>query len=125
MNNETFLKAKLVEVGWWHGHPYGGTDNAMAAMFVARNRFNAGWGDWASVIGQLAGDNVMPPLSDSDFRFLLQNVDSIFDGSMPDKLTEGALWFGDLSHGEIQEVANLAKQTKIPCAKIGPVSFFK
>ena len=122
--------AELALMAWRKGHEYGGTDSMLSFMFIARNRFNAGWGDWLKVIDGMYEDferQGYPNLADRDYRFILQNVDSVFDGSMPDKLTEGALYWAELPNDEklfLSEVKPLITNL-VPCAKVGEVSIYK
>jgi len=116
-------------MAWRKGSDYGATDTMMAFMFVARNRFNAGWGDWLSVIKGMyqLGDEGYPSLADTDFRSILQSVDFVQNGSQPDKLTEGALYWAELpaDDGIFSAEVKPLLTTVVPCAKVGQVSFFK
>jgi hypothetical protein len=73
-------------------------------MCAISNRVRNGWGTWLQVIDRIPAfmaENEIPPLEhppvwDATFIRLLQTVDGIFDGSVPDKV-KGAMYFADLS----------------------------
>jgi hypothetical protein len=118
MTGDTFVKAQLALL-CWRNAPAGRPILLMRALgFVVRNRVRAGWmgGSWLQVIandpvwsaytqrpGNPASGNgshalleEFPDLRDDIFQKLLWEVDRIYDGSLPDPMTEGALWWAEL-----------------------------
>ena len=109
---------------WREGHQYG-LNNMEAVLHVLRNRYRAGWADWLDLLKHNGHD--MPSLRDDDFRQLLQMVDLIFDGTSPDKMTEGALYYANLKEAgpEFIETISTKHEEHPRCAVVGPVYFFR
>lgn len=94
MNAEDGLKWELALMGWRAaGHI--SLSAALAAMFVARNRFMAGMndGDWLKVIRAIPVELTDPDTRNPTLRDILEIVDSVFDGTRMDNLTLGGLYF--------------------------------
>ena len=53
LRQDDFLKAKLVEVMWQWGKPYGGHLAACIVGSVLMNRVRAGWGNLMEVLDRL------------------------------------------------------------------------
>ena len=74
-------------------------------MHALANRVKLGWGSWLQVldgIPRFMAENELPPLEhpsiwDQNFVRMLQMVDGIFDGSVPDA-SNSALYWGDLNN---------------------------
>lgn len=97
MTSETYVRAQLATLAWREGYQDGGINNSLAVAFVIKNRVRAGWGDWLDLIQRHAiwssrnADELdttsHPDAREPNFQLLLQQIDGVFDGSMPDKLT--------------------------------------
>ena len=113
-----FIKAKLAAFAYAEAAHCGGFDSMLAVACVVRNRVRKGWfgGDWLKVIAN-AGDAaslMYPPeverppiledLTAPGFRRVLQEVDDIFLGMFKDTLTEGGLYYMNLTHAEQGQV---------------------
>src|ERR1051326_685181 len=111
MTNENFVKSILALLAYREERS-NGINGQLGVMFVVRNRVKAGWqgGDWLKVITghnqfssiSIVGDSqtvVYPQLGDPNFTKLLQYVDGVFDNTMTDSLTQGALYYADLNSG--------------------------
>lgn len=124
MTPENFIKAQLCLYAWNEGKAYG-IDVMEGILLVLRNRHRAGWGDWLQLLKFDTHD--LPDLHDHNFQLLLQKVDHIFDGTAPDKLTQGALYFGNLKETSDEFnrtiVQNMDDHPR--CAVIGPIYFFR
>ena len=106
LKQDDYIKGKLVELSWRFLRSYIGTGPVAGQMIMntIANRVRCGWGGWLQVIDRIPAymaENEMPPLEhplvwDATFIKLLQTVDGVFDGSIPD-LSCGALYWGDLS----------------------------
>lgn len=135
MNADTFIKGRLAQFAIEEGARHGGTNNMVAAAFVMRNRVNAGWygGEWMDVMlhaPERAGTRYTPwpiNLRDSSVRALLSRIDDIYDGSEEDRMTDGALFYGELHSvdNEWFKTNILKRREEHPLvASVGPVSFF-
>ena len=84
----------------------------LGVLFVVRNRAKAGWneGSWTKIIeahNQFSSISVVgnsqtvlfPDPRDPDFLAIMQLVDSVYDDTRPDNLTQGALYYADLNAG--------------------------
>ena len=106
LKQDDYIKGRLVEMGWRFCQSYigGGHIAGQMIMHTLANRARVGWGTWLRVIDtvpQFMAEAEMPPLVhppvfDPTFIRLLQTVDGVFDGSVPD-LSKGALYWGDLA----------------------------
>ena len=107
LTQDNYVKGKLVEMGWRFGQSYVGAAGHIAGQMIMHtlaNRVRCGWGSWLQVVDRVPSfmaENEMPPLThpslwDAAFVKLLQTVDGIFDGSVPDS-SKGALYWGDLA----------------------------
>jgi hypothetical protein len=88
---ENYIKARLVSFVIAEGYRYGGTDTMLAIAQVIKNRVEAGWGDWLTVIEtapQYAGTvhAPQPPIEPRDltFRKLLAEIDNVYYGTADD-----------------------------------------
>ena len=81
---DDFIKAKLVEVAWKRaGHI--SFPACAAVMFCVRNLLEKnGDQNWLRALGEVTDPR------DPEFQKLLELVDSVFDGSKPDNITNGA-----------------------------------
>jgi hypothetical protein len=135
MTAEQFIKAQLAALAHREGAHHGGIDNMLAVAFVMRNRRLAGWqgGDWMNIIScheQSAGtiyEKSAPDIRDLTFRTFLQQVDDIFSGFTPDKMTEGALFYAELNNVtpwfRANVLSNLEMHPRV--AQVGPVTLFR
>lgn len=139
---ENYIKAMLANYAYKEGARYGGIDNMLAVCHVIRNRMDNGWygGDWLAALdnapevaaNEPGEDEEMPTppinLRDVATRRFLDKVDYVFDGSAPDLMTDGALYYGDLKRPRrlwfVQNItANLDEHPHV--ATVGPVWFFR
>lgn len=94
----------------WREERSNGTNGMLGVMLVVRNRAKAGWnqGNWSKIIEAhnqfssmgVIGDSqtvAYPDPRDPQFLNTLQIVDSVYDESRPDVLTNGALYYADLN----------------------------
>lgn len=104
LKQDSFIQAKLVELGWRFSQSYGGGHLAgQLVMHTLANRFRVGWGTWLSVLDRVPlfmAEKELPPLVypniwEPVFVKLLHCVDGIYDGSTPD-LSKGALYWAQL-----------------------------
>jgi hypothetical protein len=114
MDSANFNKAILANRAWQASH-----DDALQGLlvecFIIKNRVDAGWGTWRSMIqkaDQWAGNvpgQVYDAPSDVDplFRRLLSSIDSIYDGTRDDDMTRITSFDGKRVHGLFY--ADLAK----------------
>ena len=118
LRQDDYIKAKLIEMGWRFGQSYSGGHMAgQLVMQTIANRVRAGWGTWLQVIDNIPNymaENELPPLvhphvQEPAFIKLLQAVDGIFDGNVPDGTLssleramgkKGAIYWGDLARIE-------------------------
>ncbi len=98
LKQDSYIQAKIVEMGWRFGQSYGGGHLAgQLVMHTLANRVRVGWGSWLRVLDtvpQQMAENELPPLMhpsvwEPTFVKLLSVVDGIYDGSVAD-LTRGA-----------------------------------
>lgn len=122
MTADDFIKAHLASVAHYNAHQYGA--NAMlGVMLVIRRRVQVGWyeGSWMNNIYHAVP---MAPLSTPDprepaFQKILQLADSVYDGTLEDKWTGGALSFKD------QEIPTAPYAGLERVAKIDQLNFYK
>lgn len=139
---EDYIKAQACTLAWREERS-NGTNGMLGVLFVVRRRAQE-WhaGDWLRVItdhGQfssmtIAGDSqtiLFPDTRDPEFQKIMQYVDAVYDGSMQDTLTNGALYYADLGssgyqHGGWFDRNIIAKPAEHPAsAKVGTTTFFK
>lgn len=118
----------------------------LGVLFVVRNRAKAGWenGDWIRIISAHNQFSSMSGLDDSQtvmypdqrdpqflqFLQILQMVDSVYDDTRKDLLTNGALYYADLGKGVTHGgwfQRNIVQQPALHprIAQIGTTSYFK
>lgn len=134
---ETFIKAELARVAYQEAHHYGGVDSMLAIVYVMKNRVDAGWfgGEWMDVLQRHYEASAyeateMQPINvrDLQFRILLQKIDGVYDGSEPDHLTDGALFYCELTEVTREWFVKnvLQRRESHPrCASVGPLTFFQ
>lgn len=116
----------------------------VGVLMVLRNRVQAGWhgGSWLANITaknqfssiSVRGDSqtiVYPADNDPLFVDLMMNhIDGIYDGSTPDSLTCGALYYADLTNPTFQKdgwfaKTILANSTRFPrVAQVASTTYF-
>lgn len=128
----------------WREERSNGVNGMMGVIFVLRNRAKAGWnsGSWIKNIDaknqfssiSVIGDSqtvVYPDPRDPSFQQLMQIVDTIYDGTREDNLTNGALYYADMGSPAYNKGGwfdrNIAQNpTEHPrCAQIGTTTYFK
>lgn len=136
MTPELFIKAQLASMAHREAYHLGGINNMLAVAFVLRNRQRASWhgGNWMSVI-QLADSHsaVINPqtaidLRDSNFKTFLQQIDDVYSGLAPDRMTEGALFYCELHRvesGWFRDNIVRDPENHPRCANVGQMTFFK
>ena len=126
MTPADFIKGQLCLFAWREANQYGGITNMEAVLYVLRNRYRKGWGEWLHLVAKSDSEELPDPRN-LEFQQLLQKVDHIFDGTAPDRMTEGALYYSDLNHASQHFLETIARQPEEHprCAVIGPVYFFR
>lgn len=143
MQTEDFTKSIACLLAWREERG-NQTNGMLGVLFVLRNRIKAGWfgGDWIrnmAVHGQFSSMTVKgdsqtveyPDPRDPTFQQLLNYIDHIYDDTMPDTLTNGALYYADLSSPSYDKEGWFARVIvgqpgKHPrCATIGTTTYFK
>lgn len=135
---EQYIQSMLFHFAWQEGVLHGGSNNMLAVAFVIRNRVKAGWfaGDWLQVIAHSndvvgtfkeSAYNLIPDMRKPEIRQLMSKIPDIYSGLEPDRMTEGALYYGELASIDnkwFQEniLSNLMVHKRV--ATVGPVSFF-
>lgn len=104
MNGVLFLHALAAHLAWMEGREYG-INGQLAILFCLRNRVSAGWeeGDLGRIIqgihylryGEHKDLIEVPDIRDPSFQQLLSYVQGVFDNSIQDVLTSGALYWGE------------------------------
>lgn len=137
-----FEKSLAALLAWREERP-NGTNGMLGVLFVVRNRVKAGWnqGSWSRVIEAhnqftsitMVGDPgtvTFPDPREPQFLQILQLVDSVYDNTRLDNLTDGALYYYDpgpgVTPGGWFEREIIGKPDIHPrCAKIGSTVYFK
>lgn len=127
----------------WREERSNGTNGMLGVLYVVRNRAKAGWnsGNWSKNIEAhnqfssmtIAGDSqtvLYPDPRDPQFLQVLQLVDSVYDDSRPDNLTNGALYYADMGSPSYNKGGwfdrNVVQSPAHPrCAQIGTTTYFK
>lgn len=128
----------------WREERSNGINGMLGVLFVVRNRLKALWngGDWCKIIAahnqfssmSVLGDSqtvAYPDVRDPSFLQLLQTVDSVYDDSRKDVLTNGALYYADMASPGYTKggwfdrviVGDPAKHPR--AAQIGTTTYFK
>jgi len=142
MEIDSYVKA-LAALTAWREENSNGVNGMMGVLFVIRNRAKANWhfGDWEAIItAQNQFDSMTrvgdgqtvhyPDPRDSNFNKILNYIDGIYDGSTADTLTQGALYYADLTSPGFNKTGWFAKTilanpNRFPCvAKIGSTSYY-
>jgi len=127
----------------WREEAVNGVNGCLGVLFVIRNRATAGWeqGDWFAIMtakNQFSSMTVLgdgqttkyPEMHDPVFNKLLQYVDGVYDGTTQDTLTQGAVYYADISSPYFNQTGWFAKTilanpTRFPSvAKIGTTTYF-
>lgn len=116
MTGIDFIKACAALLAWRDGSKEG-FDGMLAVLFVIRNRAQAGWagGDWLKIVEELSEENTLyyPDTREPNFQRLLQWVDGVYDGTIEDKITNGAKYY--------YNPAMAAER----CAVVGGMTFYR
>lgn len=119
MTGVEFIKSCAALHAWSEGRKYG-FNGMLGILFVIRNRaqqnqFN---GDWLKIIYSIGTeDNSYPDVREPEFQRLLQWVDGVYDGTVEDKITNGATYYSTMNVGP-------DFQREI-CAVVGGLTFYK
>jgi hypothetical protein len=134
---DQYIQSMLFNFCWREAVVHGGYNNMLAIAFVIRNRVRSGWfnGDWLEILDHAHGvcgtwrdqDSHVPSMSKPEIRTVLSYIPNIYAGVEPDKMTEGALYYGELDRIDntwFKEsiLAHLDIHRRV--ATIGPVTFF-
>lgn len=111
MTTDTAVKAQLAFFAYSEANHTGQLDSMRAVCFIVRNRVRAGWGggNWNRVINfaqrHAAHDTRTegPSLESDIFRRLLLEIDEIYQGTSEDGMTEGGLYYCDVTGRPIRE----------------------
>lgn len=109
-STDDFVKSLALLVAWREEHT-NQINGMLGALFVLRNRVEKGWfeGSWElniesanqfSSMTSLCDSQTVtyPDIRDPDFQKMLLYVDGIYDGTYPDSLTHGALYFANVNN---------------------------
>lgn len=98
MTGDEYIKGQIVRAAWARAH-VNGVLAMLAVAMVIRNleRTGKSWLDACEEVEPLEGCRIMPDVRNPDFQKLLYGVEAIFEGTAPDKLTNGATRIGYLS----------------------------
>lgn len=96
MNQDDYIKAKLIDRVWSEDHQ-DALHGIKLAAFIIRNRVNAGWGSWLQMIknfdnfaGNLRGPDLDINFNDPLFRKVNAAVEDIYSGMEPDDMTSSS-----------------------------------
>jgi hypothetical protein len=101
MTGATFLQSLAAHLAYMEGKAHG-TNAQLAILFCLRNRIAANWedGDLGRIIQSVYFMNIegvvpdIPDVRNPDFQQILGYTEGIFDNSIQDRLTSGALFWG-------------------------------
>lgn len=127
MTTDDFIKAQIALVAWLGGHA-GGPNAMLGIAFLIKRTADECNGDWKEAIefhhpGEKDnGSYQLPDIRDPEFTAFLRTVDSVYNGSREDKITNRA------THYVVSEnkdnwfpTHSLFERT----AKVGPVEFYR
>jgi hypothetical protein len=112
-----FLNGLACHLAWLEGREEG-TNGMSAVLFALRNRIIAGHenGDLGRIIQAeftkrmlLRQPTEVPDVRDPSFSQILGLVEGILDGTIQDRLTNGALYYGPRPWGSKERVAVVGK----------------
>lgn len=97
MTGDEYIKGQIVRAAWTRAHS-NGVLAMLAVAMVIRNleRRGLSWLQACDDVQTLEPAHGNPDVRDPDFQKLLYGVEAIFDGTAPDKLTNGAIRIGYL-----------------------------
>lgn len=105
MTNKDFIKSEICRLSYSDAGNIS-ANAVLAVAFVLRNRVNAGWGDWLSVLNSrgdfladhdyLSKSRVFDP-REPVLRQVIERIDGVYDGSIEDKITAGGLYYADIT----------------------------
>lgn len=106
MTGDEYIKAQVVQSSWRRASS-NGVLAMLAVAMVIRNLERTGKFSWLEACHEVAlesadGRDELPDVRNPDFQKLLYGVEAIFDGTAPDKLTNGATrigWLGEINPG--------------------------
>lgn len=143
MREDQYVISKLIDYLWYHCSHQDAWQGLESVAFVLRNRVNAGWGNWRTVIAaalQYAGNfptlNQPPSINDALWRKLLTDVDAIYNNTAPDNVTKAitlegkslpALYYCNLSEPiRVWFKENILdkKEAHKPMGKVGRLTLF-
>lgn len=117
MTGDEYIKGQIVRAAWQRAQS-NGVLAMLAVALVVRNIEKAGksWLQACDEVWDLETAHGTPDVRDPDFQKLLYGVEAIFDGTVADKLTNGAIRIGYLgeAHPGYQQ-----------CAVVSGLVFFK
>jgi hypothetical protein len=133
----------LASLTSWREERGNGLNGCLGVLFVIKNRAKANWelGDVYKILTAAnqfdsmthKGDPntvLYPNPDDPIFSKLVQYVDGVLDGSIQDTLTQGAVYYADISSPYFNQTGWFAKTilanpTRFPSvAKIGTTSYY-
>lgn len=139
VRQDDFLKSLLVLECWRQGKNFGNQQVPLMIMGCLANRQRLGWGSFLEVLTKLPkfaatleqpNRNEVPDIWEPSFIKLLQGVDGVYDGSIPDPAMGGVYW-ADLSKG-INGITNPWFREKViesplhpAVANQGPLTIFR
>lgn len=117
MTSNTFLQSMAAGLAWMEGKD-DGVNGQLAILFCLRNRINSGYlnGDLKAIIQAeyskrelLKQPIEFPDPRDPYFSQLLGYVEGIFEGTIIDNITNGAIYYGPKPYGSGQRVGVVGK----------------
>ena len=120
MTADDFIKINLATAAWRAAREHG-IVAMTAAMLVVRNRVLAGWyeGDWAYCMSDFGSVLTFPDPREPNFQKVLQLADSVYDGTLEDRWTCGAFYFGKY----VRQDATKPEPERV--AMVGQLSFYR
>lgn len=141
MTDKDFIKS-LAALTAWREENENGLNGMLGVLFVIRRRAEKWYsGDWAKAIeahGQFSSMSILgdgqtvkyPDVREPVFAKLLSWMDSMYDGTAEDKLTQGAFYYSDLSSpayvkdGWFDRVIVAYPETHPRVAVVGSTTYF-
>lgn len=95
MDSDSFIKAQAALLAWRDGHR-NGVNGMLGVLFVVRRQTKLCGDNWMQIIRNRTDcEHEWPDVRDPEFQTLLQLVDSVYDGTKTDKLTNEATSYAE------------------------------
>jgi len=139
VRQDDFVKSLLILECWRQGKDFGNHQIPLMIMGCLANRQRLGWGSFLDILKGIPkfaatliqpNRDQVPDIWEPNFIKLLQGIDGVYDGSVPDPALGGIYW-ADLSKGK-KGITNPWFQEKVidsashlACANQGPFTIFR